>query len=237
MPVIVNRRQFIIGLVLLVSFGVTLAVILSPAFNGSTGLHLVDNIFNSLSKGSSYFIPGLVREAGKFESSRLEITLKTKSPEELAQTKALFAGAGAEVAVDKQSLQVKGDLGRVAKSALADADALFNTGEKAAASRYGFSAREAVACWWAAFKQIRTNYLAENKAAEAVFVEKVTKKALEPAYNYAGIQPAKFKEMSGIAVGSLVFYVIYTIWYGFAIMFIFEGLGITASKPAEKAEA
>jgi hypothetical protein len=30
----------------------------------------------------------------------------------------------------------------------------------------------------------------------------------------------------GVVVFSLVFYVIYTLWYGFAIMFIFEGWGM-----------
>jgi hypothetical protein len=237
MPVIINRRAFITGLVLLICFGATLAAILNPVFHGSTGLQLVDGIFNSLSKGSSYFIPDLAKKADKFEASRLEVTLSTKSAEELEKTKVLFAGAGAEVAVDKQNLQVKGSLGLIAKNALADADRLFKSGKEAANTRYGFSDRDAVSCWWAAFKQIRKEYIKEDKAAEIAFIDGVSKKALEPAYNYAGIPPAEFKQVMGISIGSLIFYILYTVWYGIAIMFIFEGLGITASKPAQKAEA
>ncbi len=240
MPVIIYKRQFIIGLVLLLSFAVTLAVILTPAFHGMTGLQLVDGIFNSLSKGSAYYIPELAQGADKFRGNALEVTLTPLGPEELAKTKTLFAAAGAEVAVNQDSLQVKGDLGLVAKAALADADRLFKTGEGAAGAaggRYGFSDKEAVYCWWSAFKQINKYYLKNNKAAEAVFTEKMIKKGLEPAYNYAGIPPARFNEMAGISVGSLVFYVFYTIWYGYAVMMIFEGLGITASKPVKKSEA
>lgn len=238
MPVIINKRQFIIGLVLLFSFGVTLAVILSPVFHGTTGLHMVDGIFNSLAKGSSYFIPDLAKETGSFAGTRLEVTLQPKSADELEKTRVIFTAAGAQVvAAGPGSLQVSGDLGVVAKSALADADRLFQAGKEAGANRYGFSDREAVYCWWVAFKQINKGYLHANQAAEAVFTEKIIKKGLEPAYNYAGIAPARFSELAGISTGSLVFYVIYTIWYGFAIMMIFEGLGITANKPVKKAEA
>ena len=237
MPVIINRRAFITGLVLLICFGATLAVIFSPVFRGATGLHLVDGIFNSLSKGSSYFIPDLAGEADRFTGSKMEVSFRVKNTEEMEKMKALFVAAGAEVAAGGEVLRVTGDLGQVARRALADADVLFRSGEAPAPGEYGFSGKEAVYCWWTAFKQLRSHYLQENKLAEAVFVENVSKKALEPAYNYDGVPPARFWEVAGISVGSLVFYVIYTIWYGFAIMLIFEGLGITASKPAKKAEA
>jgi len=237
MSVIINRRAFITGLVLLICFGATLAVILSPVFQGVTGLHLVDGIFNSLSKGSSYFIPDLAGKADQFTGTKMEVTFRVKSAEELEKMKTLFLAAGAQTTASGESLRVTGDLGLVARRALADAEALFQSGETPAPNQYGFSGKEAVYYWWAAFKQLKGHYLQENKPAEAVFVENVSKKALEPAYNYDGIPPARFREVAGVSIGSLVFYVVYTIWYGFAIMLIFEGLGITASKPAKKAEA
>ena len=54
----------------------------------------------------------------------------------------------------------------------------------------------------------------------------VVKKAVEPSYNYYKIEPRKIGDLWGIVLFSLVFYVVYTMWYGFAIMFMFEGWGM-----------
>lgn len=237
MPVIIYRRQFIIGLVLLIAFFVALAVVLRPVFDGKTGVQMADDLFNSLSKESSYYIPAVARKSVEFEGNELGVTLKTKSAEELEKTKLLFAGAGAEVAVKGTELVVRGDLGKITKSALADADSVFKVHKGEVNARYGFPGKEAVYYWWSAFKQMEKAYLKNDKASEALFVNKVITRALEPAYNYSGIPPAKVSENAGITTGLLIFYLVYTVWYGFAILFIFEGLGITASKPAEKAEA
>ena len=53
----------------------------------------------------------------------------------------------------------------------------------------------------------------------------VQAKTVECAYNYYGIEAQNIKDRWMIVLFSLVFYVIYTVWYGYAIMFIFEGLG------------
>ena len=54
----------------------------------------------------------------------------------------------------------------------------------------------------------------------------VVKKAVELGYNYYKVEPQKIGNKIGIVIFSLVFYVIYTLWYGFAIMFMFEGWGM-----------
>jgi hypothetical protein len=47
------------GILLLVSFFVVLVMIFMPIFPGKVnGLDYMDNLFNMISKGSSYFIPG-----------------------------------------------------------------------------------------------------------------------------------------------------------------------------------
>lgn len=237
MPAIIYKRQFFIGLVLLISFFMVLAVILSPVFNGKTGIQAADELFNSLSKNSSYYIPDVAKKATIFEGKKLDVTLKTKSSDELEKTKKLFEGAGAEVVVSDNKLKVRGDLGLIVKNALADADAVFKVQKGVVKGRYGFPGREAVYYWWSAFKQIEKDYTIKNMGKEALFVKKINSRALEPAYNYTGIIPAKFSEQTTITIGWLIFYFIYTIWFGFAILLLFEGLGITASKPAEKAEA
>ena len=37
---------------------------------------------------------------------------------------------------------------------------------------------------------------------------------------------AKKGSRIGIVIASLVFYVVYTVWYGFALMYLVEGLGL-----------
>jgi hypothetical protein len=54
----------------------------------------------------------------------------------------------------------------------------------------------------------------------------VETKAVEPAFNYYVIQAQKISDKIGIVFFSLVFYVIYTLWYGYAIMFMAEGWGL-----------
>jgi len=43
------------------------------------------------------------------------------------------------------------------------------------------------------------------------------------------VVPEQIRDKAGIVIFSLVFYVVYTIWYGFGILFIFEGWGLKIS--------
>ena len=46
------------------------------------------------------------------------------------------------------------------------------------------------------------------------------------SYNYYTIKPQSIKDALLLVTLSLGFYVFYTLWYGFGIMFLFEGLGL-----------
>ena len=52
------------------------------------------------------------------------------------------------------------------------------------------------------------------------------KKAVECSYNYYRVEPQGIGDRWGTVVFSLIFYVVYTLWYGFAILFMFEGWGL-----------
>ncbi len=43
-------------------------------------------------------------------------------------------------------------------------------------------------------------------------------------------------EKAGIMTGLLVFYVVYTMWWGFAIFYMFDGIGLTMKKAKVKKE-
>nr|HID60121.1 hypothetical protein [Desulfobacterales bacterium] len=76
----------------------------------------------------------------------------------------------------------------------------------------------------------------KRKVEEAHLVSDVITKAIEPAYNFYGIDSQKVKEKAGALLGLLVFYVVYTMCYGFAIFYIFEGLGFSMKRPKVKRE-
>ena len=61
---------------------------------------------------------------------------------------------------------------------------------------------------------------------EAKIVAAVQAKAIETAYNYYGIAPQKISDKMGIVLFSLIFYVVYTMWYGYGILFLMEGMGL-----------
>jgi len=233
---VVDARKFWIGLIGLVTFFVVLAVFLSPVANGKTGLEYADDLFNQLAKNSSYYIPDQAKKAKKFEGVAVDVSVKVKKAEEAEKIGKIVTAAGAEAKVDGQKVTIKGDLGLLSEAALADADALFKGQEQDVQARYGMSGREVVYNWYSVFKSVNKKYLTENMGPEANYTKSVMTKALEPAYNFAGIKGARFTERAGIASFLLVFYIVYTIWYGFSIWYLFEGLGIVA-RAGEKKEA
>ena len=65
----------------------------------------------------------------------------------------------------------------------------------------------------------------QKRFTDAQLTHTVQAKAVECAYNYYGIESQEIRDRWGTVLFSLVFYVLYTVWYGYAIMLLFEGLG------------
>lgn len=61
---------------------------------------------------------------------------------------------------------------------------------------------------------------------QAKFVKNCMSKAVEPAYNYYEVEAKPVKEEIFLLIASLVFYTVYTMWYGFGLLYLFEGYGI-----------
>ena len=49
--------------------------------------------------------------------------------------------------------------------------------------------------------------------------------------------PAKVSEHVWLMSGMLLFYVLYTLWYGFSIFELFEGIGLAMTKSKVKQES
>ena len=223
---IANKKKFTLGLAMLIAFFAVLALFFTPIFGGQNGLNYLDGLYNSISKGSAYYIPKLKDEAKTFNGNPVELSLAMASPAQAQQTSQLLLKAGATVSVTDATLKVSGDLGKILGGVLADADAMYKNDGKAVADQYGFGERQALYTWWQAFKAIEKDLNNQKKFKEAKTIANISKKGIEASYNFYRVEPQSIMDRLGVVVFSLVFYVAYTLWYGFAIMFMFEGWGM-----------
>jgi len=223
---IANKKEFYTGLAMMAAFVVVLVIIFSPLFKGHNGLEYLDALYNSISKGSAYYIPTVREEVSPFKGKAVQASFQMADPNQAKQTAMLFEAGDASVTVNGTGLKISGDLGRILENCLADADHMyFNRGEKVS-DKYGYDARRVLFNWWKACKGMDKSFSRQKEFKAAKIVSLVAKKAVETSYNYYGIQPQKITDRMGVVIFSLVFYVVYTLWYGFAIMFMFEGWGM-----------
>ena len=62
------------GIVMLATFFGLLVFIFSPVFPGKVnGLDYMDNLFNTISKGSSYFIPATITEIEQYAGKMINV--------------------------------------------------------------------------------------------------------------------------------------------------------------------
>ena len=93
-----NKAKFYGGFGLLVSFFVILGIIFSPLFtDGQNGLEYLDNLYNSISKGSAYYIPALREEVTFYAGNTVTVSLPFEQEEQAQQTALLFERSGATV--------------------------------------------------------------------------------------------------------------------------------------------
>ncbi len=223
---IASKKQFFGGVGLMIGFVIVLIIFFSPVFGGKNGLDYLDNLYNSISKGSAYYIPKVKEECEPFKGNSVNVTLTMLDKTHAQQTAKLFEASDTEVVITGTKLKVSGDLGMILENCLADADAMYiNDGAKVS-SKYGYDEKRVMFNWWKAFEEMEKDLKRQKKFKEAKIVALVVKKAVESSYNYYKIEPQKIGDRWGIVIISLLFYVIYTLWYGFAIMFMFEGWGM-----------
>jgi hypothetical protein len=220
-----NSTKLGIGIALLVSFVIILVVFFMPLFEGKNGLDYLDNLYNSISKGSAYYIPKVEHRVEDHGSEVVTLNLKLADGTAVRAIEPLFARTGATTTVEGNTLMVNGDLSTILSACLADADAAYHNRGDELEQRYGAGARATLYGWWNALMAMEKDLKRQKLFKAADLTHTVQAKTVECAYNYYGIEAQNIKERWVIVLFSLVFYVIYTVWYGYAIMFIFEGLG------------
>ena len=221
-----RKKEFFGGFLMLLAFIAVLIIIFSPVFKGQNGLEYLDALYNSISKGSAYYIPKVKEETADFAGKSIEVTLSMADEKQANQTALLFKKGGASVMVAVDVLRITGNLGEILENSLADADNMYHNNGKKVSLKYGYNERQVLFNWWTALKAMDKDLKKQNKFKEAKVVSLIVKKGIEPSYNFYKIVPQKISDRFGIVIFSLVFYVVYTLWYGFAIMFMFEGWGL-----------
>lgn len=224
---IAHKKEFTGGLLLFIGFWVIFFIGMSPIFGeGQNILNYMDNLYNSISKNSAYYIPAMQEKIAPFQGRQVEMTLKTADANEAQRFDTLFTAGKAAVTVEGEGVKVAGDLGTILDNIVYDADILFSNDGKTIRAKYGYNEKQALYDWWHALKLAEKNLNKQKLFKEAKIVNQVQAKAVEPAYNYYGIDAQDIKSKLGIVVASLAGYVVYTLWFGFAIFFMFEGWGL-----------
>ena len=226
-----EKGPFVRGSILLISFLVLFCVLLTPIMrdekgNHLTGLQYADNVFNELSKGSSYFIPSVREHVKTVEKVNVKVTVTMKKAE-LAET----------ASADGAKVSYEGNLAAMLNAATTDADSLYHNDAATVSARYdGTHALKAAAAWWYVLSPSIKELQKQRLIAEAQVVDQVLRRAVEPGNNFYSVEPVKVSDHIWLMSGMLIFYVIYTLWYGFAIFELFEGVGLAMTKSKVKQE-
>jgi len=222
---ITNKRDFTIGLVLMITFFLVLVYMFLPVFHGQNGLNYLDSLYNSISKGSADYIPKLRKESGELLGREVSVTLALDSEAEAEQVEPLFVKSGAAAERSGAELKVQGDLGAILGNCLDDSAEMFGNRGEAVQAKDGAPEKAVLFHWWKALKALEKQLKKQERFADATVVGNVEKRGVECAYNYYKIVPEKISAKAGTVVLSLVFYVVYTMWYGFGFLYLFQGLG------------
>lgn len=221
-----NYKDLMIGGGLLLGFAVVLVLMFMPLFQDKNLLNKIDDLYNSISKGSAYYIPKLQRDAKLFDGQMVTVSLKIDDEKKREAIARILEFKGISSQTEQAQLNFTADFGQLMRICLEDADLMFANQGSEIRSRYGAEERSVLFHWWTGLRALEKSLTKQKQFSEAKFVMAVNQKAVEAAYNYYGIEAQKIGDRVGLVSFSLVFYVIYTLWFGMGIMYLFKGAGL-----------
>jgi hypothetical protein len=231
-----HAKMFNIGALLAVSFLGVLFLIFQPLFDGKTGLEFSDDLFNKLSKGSSNFISQVTKDNEKFMGTNFSVNIKLDKPEQVANALKILTAGGAQAVAKDTQITISGDLGKLLGNIIRDSEEMYKNEGTKVSGRYGFNEMDVMAIWWSILSKTNKELQKDKKVNESSMVTAVLQKAVEPAYNYYGIEAESVTSKAFTMTGLLVFYVLYTMWWGYAIFYLFDGIGLSMKKAKVKKE-
>ena len=223
---IAKRKKFYTGLGMLIGFAVILGGLFSSVFDGRNGLDFLDSLYNSISKGSAYYIPAVKEKTEPFSDMDFSASLSLDTEIQADRIAVLLETAGVVVIRSDARLTVSGSLGAVFDSCLADAGLMYRNDGESIRAKYNMDEKEVLYLWHLGLKALEKDLNHQKRFKAANMMGTVIDKAVDLSYNYYGIESGRISDSPGLVVFSLIFYVIYTLWFGFSILFLFEGLGV-----------
>lgn len=224
---IADKKKFLIGLLMMISFMVALVFMFVPAFDGMNMLDEVDDLFNRVSKSSADYIAAVEEEA--IENTGVEVSFQSTAEDEIQADRiaGLYREAGADATVEADKIKVSGDIGEIMMAATEDARLAFdNEPMELVVDTTGKEKPLLMYDWYTAIDTAQKNLQSERKFDDQELFMELNEKAVEPAYNYYGITASSPSSEAITITIALLGYVLYTLWYGFSILFMFEGWGI-----------
>jgi len=129
------------------------------------------------------------------------------------------------------------DLFEFARRQIRDAEAMYrNDGKTVSATHDGMDPKFVMESWWEINSLVNKDLQKQRHFNQANFVNSINTRAIEPAFNFFGIQAKKVGDNVMLLTAALIFYVFYTVWYGFAIFELCAGFGLTHKKATQKHE-
>ena len=223
---IVNKKEFTGGFALLALFFAVLAIMFQPMFEGKNAMAYLDAMYNSISKGSVNYIPDLRENVKSINGKEVNLKLTYSTAVQAEQSATMFKTAGAQTALNGKELAVSGSITTILNSCLDDADLMYHNKGEEVSAKYDIEPRRATFNWWTSLELMEKALNDQSEFKIAKVSSSVMKKGVETAYNYYEIEPLNIMDELWLVIFSLVFYVVYTLWYGFAILFVFEGWGL-----------
>lgn len=223
---IIDKKKFYTGLGMVIVFTVLLVCMFLPILDGQNMLKTIDELYNSISKGSANYIHDVLEESEKYTGVVIKTGIEMQSDGEAEQTALLYKASSAQVVVSGTRLEISGDLGHILNNAIQDAESLYSNDVDKLTQKYGYDGLRVMYNWHQSLVKLQEEFEGQHLIDEAKMVTKVNERAVEPAYNYFGIESQNMADKVWVVVASLFFYAFYTVLYGFGIMYIFEGLGL-----------
>jgi uncharacterized protein len=220
-------RAFRLGIGLLVSFYTTVVAMslpLSPS--GQTALAWADGLFNSVSKGSAWFVPEEAQAIRSVAGERIDVTLQAPDAEEVALWARLYGRTGATVQTAGAELRVTGDLDAVLLGASSDAELAYANAGGGLRDRHGADPRAVTHAWWSSLKLVDRALDEQGHYQASAVVKSFERRVLEPAHNYYGTERKDLAANAGPVAGVLMLYLVFAVWYGGAIYALGEAFGI-----------
>ncbi len=224
-----DKKHFFMGSAMAVVFFVVLGLMFMPLFDGENAMEASDHLFNSISKASTDHFPAVEKAVQTLEEPDAKQTLAIP-PAVGENLEKMLAAIGQQGEYSDDKLEVSGDLKVILEAIVQDSKFMFDNNSQKLESTYGIPGREAMYAWWIYLNTASKALMLSERFKVAKVVGDVKTRAVEVGYNYYGVEPTPVSERIGIMTFALVFYVVYTLWWGFSIFFLCEGIGLVMSK-------